>query len=574
MAQLETQTRYNGNGQAYTVQVPVGTPNYFSSPGQNTVQNNVQTQPLPQIQQPAVITPDVLKPQTLITVPQALPTQQPKQTQPVTVPSAAESVLKNFDLTQNEQAATNTQQNVVANMLANLTNLQGESAYRGQLINESGINQKRQDLVNLNNQILQKQAEINQDDITLISKMRAEENRDTLLPFAQNAQAKIAGDAAIIRALKTSEIGVLNAQALGKQGDIQLAKDMINEAVDAKFAPYKEQNDLYKAQLEAIKPFLDKAEKKQALAQQTKLNLAMKEIDKVADFQKTALSNAILGKAPQSVINAINGATSIEGVIKAGKNYLINPKDELEMQKLRIGIAKDSADYQKTILELAAAQQTIGGTTGNAPLDLITASSKYGDKNLSDTQLIKVQQATNALSSLESLQGLLAQGKDGLNTSGPITGRKRQLITALGGDANAAAINATIQGLIPTIARGVFGEVGVLTDADIANYRKTVPNLTSTEAQNKLISIMMYDVLARSVGNILTTNAMNQVNVSNFAPLYSDTINKVNELKSNLGYTETTPISEENKLKLENGWNQPFIPQSTISNTLDYILNK
>ncbi|MFK5283417.1 hypothetical protein ACI3PL_27975, partial [Lacticaseibacillus paracasei] len=81
----------------------------------------------------------------------------------------------------------------------------------------------------------------------------------------------------------------------------------------------------------------------------------------------------------------------IDGVIKAGKNYLINPKDELEMQKLRIGIAKDSADYQKTILELAAAQQTIGGTTGNAPLDLITASSKYGDKNLSDTQLTKIQ---------------------------------------------------------------------------------------------------------------------------------------------------------------------------------------
>jgi len=525
--------------------------------------------PSPIQQAPAVITSAALQPQPALTVPQANPAVAPI---PTTIPTPAEALLKNFDLTQNEQAATFAQENIVARMLENITNQQGESAYKTQLLNESGIQQKRQDLVNLNSQILQKQAEIQQDDIKLVSTMRAEENRDTLLPFAQNAQAKLAGDAAIMRALKTSEIGVLNALAIGKQGDLQLAKDTINEAVDAKFAPYREQNALYEAQLKAIQPFLDKAEKKQAAAQQAKVNLAMQEINKVSDFQKTALSNAILGKAPQSTINAINAATTIEGVIEAGKNYLINPKDELEMQKLRIGIAKDSLDYQKTIAELAAAQNKIGGTTGNAPLDLITASSKYGKSNLTDTQLGKLQQATNALGSLESLQGLLGQGRDGLNTTGPIAGKKRQLIVALGGDANAAAINATIQGLIPTIARGVFGEVGVLTDADIANYRKTVPNLNSTEAQNKLISIMMYDVLSRSVGNTLTTNAMNQVNVSNFAPLYSNTINKINQLKSDLGYIETTPISTENKLKLEGGWNQMSAPIN-ISSTLDNFLN-
>lgn len=311
--------------------------------------SGVQLLPTPQgtpapaaIQQsPAVITSGALQPQPTLTVPQANPTVAPIAT---TVPTPAEALLKNFDLTQNEQAATSAQENIVAKMLENITNQQGESAYKTQLLNESGIGQKRQDLVNLNSQILQKQAEIQQDDIKLISSMRAEENRDTLLPFAQNAQAKLAGDAAIIRALKTSEIGVLNALAIGKQGDLQLAKDTINEAVDAKFAPYKEQNALYEAQLKAIQPFLDKAEKKQALAQQTKVSLAMKEIDKVADFQKQILSNAISNNAPQSVLNAINGATSIDGITKAGKGYLVSRADKLDMDLKQMQINKLSSE--------------------------------------------------------------------------------------------------------------------------------------------------------------------------------------------------------------------------------------
>jgi hypothetical protein len=286
-------------------------------------------------QSPAVITSGALQPQPTLTVPQANPAIAPAAT---TVPTPAEALLKNFDLTQNEQAATSAQENIVARMLENITNQQGESAYKTQLLNESGIGQKRQELVNLNSQILQKQAEIQQDDIKLVSTLRAEENRDTLLPFAQNAQAKLAGDAAIIRALKTSEIGVLNALAIGKQGDLQLAKDTINEAVDAKFAPYKEQNALYEAQLKAIQPFLDKAEKKQALAQQTKLNLAMKEIDKVADYQKMVLSNASLAEAPISVINAINKATSIDEIAKAGKGYLVSPADKLDLELKRAQI--------------------------------------------------------------------------------------------------------------------------------------------------------------------------------------------------------------------------------------------
>lgn len=61
---------------------------------------------------------------------------------------------------------------------------------------------------------------------------------------------------------------------------------------------------------------------------------------------------------------------------------------------------------------------------------------------------------------------------------------------------DAQTLNAQISALIPNLARGVYGEVGVLTDADVAQYTKTVPNLKSTEAVNKAILAMTLHTIA------------------------------------------------------------------------------
>ena len=55
---------------------------------------------------------------------------------------------------------------------------------------------------------------------------------------------------------------------------------------------------------------------------------------------------------------------------------------------------------------------------------------------------------------------------------------------------------AQLAGITPKVARGIFGEVGVLTDTDIKNYQRTLPNLTSTEEKNKLVVKFMRDLLA------------------------------------------------------------------------------
>lgn len=379
--------------------------------------------------QSGVITPASLQNnQTPIQVPQPNPSVPPT---PSTQPTLAQNLLGSFDLTANEQAATNTQENLLAKMLDNINNLAGESAFRTQVTNESGLGQKKLELQNLNSQILQKQAEIQQSDIQLVANMRAEERRDTLLPFAQAGQAKLAGDAAITRALKTSEIGVLNALALGKQGDIQLAKESINEAVDAKFAPYKEQNAVYEAQLKAIQPFLDKAEKKEAAKMQVKVSLAMKEIDKVSDFQKQILNNAISRNAPQSVLNAINRGQSIEEITKAGRGYLQSQSDVLEN-------AIKSAQLRKLNLE-------------NAP-------QQVADKVFSTTQ--KISNINQMLSNEAGIRG--SAGPTRLQRGGILTVVPRVKFNA---DIQQLISQTTLDNLINAKAKGAT--FGALSEGEL-----------------------------------------------------------------------------------------------------------
>ncbi len=81
---------------------------------------------------------------------------------------------------------------------------------------------------------------------------------------------------------------------------------------------------------------------------------------------------------------------------------------------------------------------------------------------------------------------------------------------------NAAAFNAAINGSVPNVARGVFGEVGVLTDSDVARYTKVLPNLTSTDEQNKAIQAILLTKALRGYEENLRVMAASKVDVSWF----------------------------------------------------------
>lgn len=87
-------------------------------------------------------------------------------------------------------------------------------------------------------------------------------------------------------------------------------------------------------------------------------------------------------------------------------------------------------------------------------------------------------------SALDSIEPELAA----VENRGPIMGLIRK---ANPYDVVAQRIEALVNGLVPKVARGVFGEVGVLTDQDIEHYKKILPSMRS---QPELATILLSDL--------------------------------------------------------------------------------
>jgi hypothetical protein len=112
-------------------------------------------------------------------------------------------------------------------------------------------------------------------------------------------------------------------------------------------------------------------------------------------------------------------------------------------------------------------------------------------------------------------------------------------------------LQAKIQWLVPQIAKWLYGEVWVLTDADIANYTKTLPRLGWTKDENKLLLAMTYDSLAQWYGNALRTYVGNWKDISWYEADYNSLISAANALKKELWVWTTNSTSVTKKINVK-----------------------
>lgn len=106
-----------------------------------------------------------------------------------------------------------------------------------------------------------------------------------------------------------------------------------------------------------------------------------------------------------------------------------------------------------------------------------TASLQDGNKKkLSATQVDDLAQAQLAKRNVVELYDMLKQ----VPGTGPIAGRLKALNPY---DPLVADIKAQINRTVPGLARGIFKEVGVLTDADVNRYSQTLANFNFTDSQ-------------------------------------------------------------------------------------------
>lgn len=135
-------------------------------------------------------------------------------------------------------------------------------------------------------------------------------------------------------------------------------------------------------------------------------------------------------------------------------------------------------------------------------------SSTIGGKNLLANELDKLTKFNITSDQLEVLEDNIMDAN-----TGPILGI---LKSANPYDDKAKLIKAQLIQIVPGLARGVFGEVGVLTDADIERYTQTLPNLQSTAAQKELLLQMTKDMIARSAESTLRGFAAGGRDVSGY----------------------------------------------------------
>lgn len=281
-------------------------------------------------------------------------------------------------------------QNISKLMLDILPNLQGQSAELANQQKARNIEGLQTNLQNISNQILQKQAELNQDDVRLVAGIQGIEKQAIPMQFITGQQQSVQRDAQIARALKSSEIGVLNASALAAQGNITLAEEQAQRAVEAKYAPFIETYNLLQKQLTAIQPLLNAEEKKVAAEQAVYADVQKQLINYKIDQQKNissllmqAQANGVDAQTYSKAINAFNSGKSdleIAGIIGAygGKEYLAN-KEVLDMTRNytynAVGDLTTDNGY-----DLEAFKRGIASTESSNNYNAIGPATSTGDK--------------------------------------------------------------------------------------------------------------------------------------------------------------------------------------------------
>lgn len=456
------------------------------------------------------------------------------QQQPQTQPNMAEQMLAN--LQEEETALERSDMSLRSSIASLLPQLEGEAGDLAAEQQRLGIANMRQNLQGINNRVMQLNAELFRDDVALADGLRQIKDKPIAMEFIQGQQASVQERADIARGWKMAEINMLNAQALAMQGNITLAQEQAKNAVDAKYAPIRASIATREAQLKLIEPLLTAEDKKQAFKLEKKWALAMRDLDKREENEKTinALGMQIAGYAPEGVLNdVLNAKTPVDAIRAAGK-YVSDPLDRLikarTLEEKNMNISKIAAEIAATQTEMPN-PYPVGSEAYIKTKMLNSAANK---ESLSATERQSMEKALTVVDQIDSLERSLAKV-----STGPLAGRAEKALERIGKNPSAGVVKAQLQALIPGLARGIYGEVGVLTDTDIQNYMKTVPNLTTVEEQNQLLIAMTLKTIQSSVKNKMSVAASSQLNVADFVPEYEALNQQIWDIEDRIGVTET-----------------------------------
>jgi len=533
------------------------------------------------------ITPESLKPQT----PLNLPSQQFDMSGADSLVSGASSANEQFqndynrylDLTTNKQG-DNSLQALLGDYLQASADNTGYGALQLQTEKQLGLPEKQQQRATSQGAIKTALAEYNalkaqfEGQKTQIEAGAGRKGLTTGAVMGQQGAIDRAAMATLNN--KAADIGILQAQDLALAGEIEAAQKTADRAVDLL---YKDRESLLatkKLQYELNKDLLEKTDAKRAKALEYAIK---KEEQDTADTKAIAVEAAKNG-ASSEIIKAITNAKDYKEALRASGDYLATSQNEivkldngstLVVNKRtgevvsRLGGSKGTGttptviartvagtpvtgytmvagddpyfiaqQYGTTVAELKkfnpnvknwnniqiGATLNVPQSTGDAYVQSLKATS--GGKPLTDTSIQKLDKGLTVLNQL----GVLQENVKGIKT-GPITGLFKSRDPW---NTQAQTIKTSLNAIVPNLARGIYGEVGVLTDNDIKTYSKTIPNLTSTEEVRNAVLYITLDMIGKSIKNTLNVNAAAGRDVSGFVDIYTEMENTKNSILSSI----------------------------------------
>ena len=345
--------------------------------------------------------------------------------------------------------------------------------------------------------------------------------RDEVKALKENPQGKFGGavQADVNAATDRYENNRANVALTYKvlAGDYNDAQQIVQDKISSLQAQNAQKIQLYQLAAGAVQNDLTESEK---LIVQANLTRKNDEAKLLQTAYASTLSNASVNGAPASVLSAIDAASRAPGataasVITAAGQYGVDRSAQLKLQEQEANIRQSNA----------AAAASGRSNNNSDPGPVVTPEqandpfvqkllASNGGKAVTGTPLDRIEKARTVLGQLGSLQASIQQ-----TNTGPIVGAFKG---ANPWDTNAQVIKGKLNAIIPNLARGIYGEVGVLTDNDINNYKGTLGNLTSTEDVNNALLYITLDLVGKSIKNTLEVQAAGGRDVSGFADIYTD----------------------------------------------------
>lgn len=249
---------------------------------------------------------------------------------------------------------------------------------------------------------------------------------------------------------------------------------------------------------------------------------------------------------------AVAGGGAGGGASVAATGVVARDADSIMSGALNLNDVSTAKNYRSEVA--AELNRRIQTATEKGDIYGTMRASASFDKEPSDTFL---QSMEKTISVMEQL-GVLQQNIAGTDT-GPLMGAFR---SANPWDDNAQTIKAQLSAIVPNLARGVYGEVGVLTDNDIKTYSKTIPTLTSTEDVRNAVLYITIDMIKRNIETKIKNQAAGQRDMSGYADIYKQVQNTANQILATLPKS-SKPGSQSGVLKSPDGTQQVNVSDLT-----------